>query len=259
VSPSISVTASDNNVCSGATINFTALAENAGSSPSYQWKINNSNTGNNSPVFSSSTLRNGDNLSCTLLPAANACSSQPLSSNTIVVGIKDLPVINIDPVDTIIKRGSIVQLNATVTGDVGSYQWNPSNELSDPMSLTPSTIPITDKTIFTLSVTGANGCTTSKISTIKISGPVHMPNAFTPNGDGKNDLFRIPPDVTIILKEFSIFDRWGNKVFSTHDIGKGWDGTFQGEAANGGTYVFMISGSNEKGDFVFKDNFVLIR
>jgi gliding motility-associated-like protein len=42
-----------------------------------------------------------------------------------------------------------------------------------------------------------------------------MPNAFTPNGDGKNDVFRIPPGTSLQLKEFSIYDEWGTKVFST--------------------------------------------
>jgi len=47
-----------------------------------------------------------------------------------------------------------------------------------------------------------------------------MPNAFTPNGDGKNDVFRIPPDATLNLEEFSIYDRWGAKIFSTKNVGE---------------------------------------
>jgi len=88
---------------------------------------------------------------------------------------------------------------------------------------------------------------------------LYMPNAFSPNGDGKNDVFRIPLNVDILLREFSVFDRWGNKIFSTHDVSYGWDGTEHGTWANTGVYVYIISGSNEKGDFVDKGSFVLIR
>ncbi|MBS1600425.1 MAG: gliding motility-associated C-terminal domain-containing protein [Bacteroidetes bacterium] len=259
VSPSITIAASDNDVCSGTNINFTATADNAGTSPSYQWKINGSITGNNNPVFTSSTLKNGDNISCTLLPGTNACSVQSLNSNIVAIGIKDLPVINISPADTIVKRGSVVQMNAIISGDIGSYQWSPSTVLTDPMSLTPTTIPLTENTLLTLNATGVNGCTASKTSNIKMSGPLYMPNAFTPNGDGKNDVFRIPPDVTILLTEFSIYDRWGNKVFSTRNISQGWNGMFGGDYANAGVYVYVISGSNEKGNFTAKGSFVLIR
>ena len=86
-----------------------------------------------------------------------------------------------------------------------------------------------------------------------------MPNAFTPNGDGFNDIFRIPPKVFLHLEEFSIFDRWGNKVFSTRNINEGWDGRFKGHLLDAGSYVYFISGTNEKGDVRAKGTVVLIR
>jgi len=257
--PTAEIAASDNNVCAGTNIHFVASAKDAGSSPSYQWKINNINTGNNSSDFTSNTLSNGDKLTCIILPASNACSDLPVTSNSIVMNIKNIPIINIFPADTVIKRGDVIELNASITNDVASYQWDPPNKLSNPMSLTPTTVPISEKTTFTLRATGMDGCTANKVATIKISGPLYMPNAFSPNGDGKNDVFRIPSNVDILLREFSVFDRWGNKIFSTHDVSRGWDGTEHGTWANTGVYVYIVSGSNEKGDFVDKGSFVLIR
>jgi gliding motility-associated-like protein len=86
-----------------------------------------------------------------------------------------------------------------------------------------------------------------------------MPNAFSPNGDGVNDIFRIPERVFLQLDEFSIFDRWGNRVFSTHNISEGWNGTFSGNPVNAGTFVYYIKGSNEKGSVLLTGTVLLIR
>ena len=86
-----------------------------------------------------------------------------------------------------------------------------------------------------------------------------MPNAFTPNGDGKNEVFRIPPGISLKLKRFSIYDEWGAKVFSTENSSKGWDGTISGKQQATGVYVYIIEGTNEKGKILLKGTFVLIR
>jgi gliding motility-associated-like protein len=82
-----------------------------------------------------------------------------------------------------------------------------------------------------------------------------MPNAFTPNGDGVNDEFRIPANVTFQLDEFSVYNRWGKKIFSTADITKGWNGT----NADNGTYVYFITGMLEGKKTVFKGTLLLAR
>ncbi len=82
-----------------------------------------------------------------------------------------------------------------------------------------------------------------------------MPNAFSPNGDGVNDIFRIPANVTFQLEEFSVFNRWGKKVFSTTDISKGWNG----DNAVNGTYVYLITGKLDGKRTVFNGAFVLAR
>ena len=86
-----------------------------------------------------------------------------------------------------------------------------------------------------------------------------MPNAFTPDGNGKNDLFRIPPNTTMTLSDFSVYDRWGNRVFKTRDMGKGWDGTVNGMPVPAGTYVYIIMGRDLNGEILAKGSFLLIR
>ncbi|MBN9384943.1 MAG: gliding motility-associated C-terminal domain-containing protein [Chitinophagaceae bacterium] len=86
-----------------------------------------------------------------------------------------------------------------------------------------------------------------------------MPSAFSPNGDGVNDVFRIPPGITLQLKEFSIFNRWGGRVFSSRDINKGWDGKIDGRPAQTGTYAFIITGTDIKGSVMVTGTVVLVR
>jgi len=86
-----------------------------------------------------------------------------------------------------------------------------------------------------------------------------MPNAFTPNNDGKNDLFRIPPGVPLILDNFSIYDRWGNKIFTTNDLRKGWDGTYKGTKLSTGVFVYTVSGKLNNEDKFLKGTVLLIR
>jgi gliding motility-associated-like protein len=64
-----------------------------------------------------------------------------------------------------------------------------------------------------------------------------FPTAFTPNGDNMNDVFKVFGQFTAAV-EFKIFNRWGELLFITTDLGKGWDGTYKGSAMPEGTYVF---------------------
>ena len=70
--------------------------------------------------------------------------------------------------------------------------------------------------------------------------PVFIPNAFTPNSDGVNDVFYIP-DAGLVKFEFSVFDRWGNRVFRTKKANFRWNGSSKGRAVPTGIYVFVLT------------------
>lgn len=75
---------------------------------------------------------------------------------------------------------------------------------------------------------------------------IEMAKAFTPNGDGKNDIFRIPlQNANFTLTKFSIYNRWGQLVFTTDDINKGWDGTYGNKLQNSDVYAYTITGINK--------------
>jgi len=257
--PSVTISPDVNDVCAGALINFTADALNAGTPPSYQWMVNNAPVNNHAAVFDTRSLSDGDRVYCSMTPGAGACSTFPLSSNTIIAVIEPPPVISIVPKDTIITTGQQVQLKATITGTLDSYHWTPAEYLEDPFTMTPSTIRLIDNTTYQLTAISNKGCETSASVLVKVGRPLLMPNAFSPNNDGTNDLFRIPPGVAMQLDEFSVFNRWGVRVFTTHTISEGWNGTINGMPVDADTYVYIIKGRNEKGAVLAKGTVVLFR
>lgn len=93
------------------------------------------------------------------------------------------------------------------------------------------------------------------------NGPdLYVPSAFTPNGDGRNDIIR-PVGVGIAqLQHFRVFNRWGQLLFATSQFGKGWDGSYSGVQQPAGTYVFEAIGTDQLGNRIYKKGtLVLIR
>jgi gliding motility-associated-like protein len=88
-----------------------------------------------------------------------------------------------------------------------------------------------------------------------------VPNAFSPNGDGKNDLFRVGTVRNMInVQEFRIFNRWGQELFYSTDISKGWDGTFKGVKQDPGVYHYMMRVAYANGKTAFiKGDVTLVR
>ncbi|MEP7317867.1 MAG: gliding motility-associated C-terminal domain-containing protein, partial [Panacibacter sp.] len=95
--------------------------------------------------------------------------------------------------------------------------------------------------IYTVAVTNACGTTKDTIQVFQqCEFSIFMPNAFTPNGDNLNDVFRIPKGVSNRLLSFKIFNRWGQVIFSTANINQGWNGNLQEYQAPTGTYAYYI-------------------
>jgi len=102
-------------------------------------------------------------------------------------------------------------------------------------------ISIMNPGLYTLQVTDSNGCMgMDSINIIDSVCPqyVYLPNAFTPNGDGKNDIFRPVFAGAASTFRFAVYDRWGRAVFVTSTPGAGWDGTTGGRQQPAGTYVW---------------------
>jgi gliding motility-associated-like protein len=111
-----------------------------------------------------------------------------------------------------------------------------------------------------VTVTDSNGCKVSDTVTIVDALNIFaIPNAFTPNGDGLNDIF-IPNQQNLAVMEMKVFNRWGQLVFSSSDVNKGWDGKYNGVKEEMGTYVYQIRATFFDGTSAEKKgNVVLLR
>ena len=244
------ITATATTICKDDEITFQAVAENAGTSPMYTWTINGVPAGSNSPVFATRTLANSNEVLCTVTPGLNTCAANPALSNKIQITLNPLPQLLINPVDTVVALGAQIQFNTYISEDIRSFKWSPEGMLVN-SAISPTTVPIESTTTFRLSIVTKDGCPMYQDVTIQPFIPLLIPNAFTPNGDGKNDIFRIPPGTNFSLKEFSIYNRWGERVFVTTDINTGWDGRIKGVHQSSGVYVYKISGfQNDKPVFL---------
>ena len=142
-----------------------------------------------------------------------------------------------------------------------NYVWTPTGPLNNPFIANPLAILYND-TYFNVQVTDAIGCTDDDDVFIKIyEGPMYyLPNAFTPNGDGLNDIFRPIPVGIRSTDYFRVFNRYGAVMFETKEWMKGWDGTLKGKPAASGTYVWMIKGIDKNGAVVeMKGTVILVR
>jgi gliding motility-associated-like protein len=234
---SLSIAAGANNICFGTPVTFSATPVNGGSAPSYQWLLNGSNVGSNNTLYTNDALSNGNTVSC-ILTSSSACTIPVTSGNTIAMVVYPLPVVT-DLPDTTIPVGASATLNLPVTGNITTYLWSPSNTLNNSAIANPVASPAVNTT-YSLQVTTVDGCKATGQRAVNLFSGLYMPNAFTPNGDNLNDVFRISPDIKIKVNFFSIFDRWGNMVFSTNNSSIGWDGTFGGQPTAVATYVWII-------------------
>jgi gliding motility-associated-like protein len=141
------------------------------------------------------------------------------------------------------------------------YQWFPTTGLDNPYSATPNCTLTADQ-IYVVKVSDENGC--YAYDTVHIFAfpqvVALMPNAFTPNSDGIDDII-IPIYAGIRrLDYFFIYNRLGEKVFSTTEMTQGWDGTYHHTPAETGTYVYYISGVDATGNgFIQKGDIILLR
>lgn len=142
-----------------------------------------------------------------------------------------------------------------------SYLWSPAGNLNNPFAANPLAT-LTESTTFILTVKDEIGC--ADVDTVKLrvlKGPTfYVPTAFSPNGDGLNDIFKPTPIGIAKLDYFKVFNRYGELVYQTSEIGKGWDGTYKGIRQPIGNYVWWVRGTDRTGQVKFlKGNVVLIR
>lgn len=185
---------------------------------------------------------------------ANGCST----TDSILVQVFPAPVIVAMPDTTILYPNCI---NLTATGGL-SYTWTPDDDFDcDTNCNTPQVCP-TYAEQYCVEGTDANGCKNSDCVLIDVEiicGEVFVPSAFSPNNDGENDFECVYSDC-IDYFTFTIYNRWGEKVFETSDMNICWDGTWKGKELNSAVFVYILDGYLIDGQTIQqKGNISLIR
>lgn len=161
----------------------------------------------------------------------------------------------------IVNFGDSVQLHAR---GALYYIWTPLNgTVRNPYISDPYVRPKDAITVYTVNGMNEWGCHDSEVVTIQVifDEEETIPNAFTPNGDGLNDVFRIGRMKYKKLIDFTIYDRWGQEVYhNPWDPNHGWDGTYRGIAQDIGTYYYSITIESASGKLrYYKGDVTLIR
>ena len=166
---------------------------------------------------------------------ANNCTA---TDTLKVLAIDSVPK-NFLPANQLLCYNSI--LDITVPG-YKNYLWS--------TGAVSNTVSLSNLGVYYLTVTDNNNCIGKDTISLQLNTncvPVSIPNAFTPNKDGINDIFK--PRITQEIQEYSfiVFNRYGQKIFETQKYGIGWDGTFKGVAQPRNSYVYMITFKNRNG------------
>jgi gliding motility-associated-like protein len=183
---------------------------------------------------------------------------------SVTIRVMPLPSVEAGP-DVEIRAGETMRFNATGSSDVVKWEWAPATYLSCSNCASPMCSPLVSTT-YIVKVRNQDGCHASDTITVKLDceeSRVAIPNAFTPNGDGVNDVFIIKG--ISVVKHLVIYGRWGEKVFERNNFIAGdrsscWNGTFKGGQCPPGSYVYFAEMECPAGGvFTRKGTVILIR
>ncbi len=236
---SASVSVRDAFICLGDTTFLFA----DGDASSYSWTPTeglSDPTSNNPEVFVTDTT------TYTVTASLGSC---PSATATATVFVQPLPDdASIYPVYTFYP-GNPVQLNIEVENPAAlyGYEWLPESGLTCYDCQSP--VAVIDSTAYydILVSDLETGCKTllhTELKPLAVCSPDNLavPNAFTPNGDGNNDVLYVRTTGIQDILIFRVYNRWGELVFETENISVGWDGTHKGKPVNPGVYVYYVQG-----------------
>jgi gliding motility-associated-like protein len=248
--PVASVSADD--ACYGAPVSFSAANTNPSVTQISQWYWNpgDSSTVTGNPLAHFYTKGGQYNVSVYAL-SSDGCYSDT-ASQLVTIYQTNAYAGN----DTTVVLDQPLQLHGS-GGEL--YRWTPPEGLSDASSPDPVAM-ISNSIDYVLEAYTSFGCPTFDTLHIKaFAGPaIYVPSAFTPDNNGRNDLFRLITVGITNLSFFNVYNRFGQLVFSSTDMRAGWDGNFHGQQQPTGTYVWMAKGTDYNGKIHYKQGTVVL-
>jgi len=217
-------------------LDLTVSGGTPGTSYAYNYYLNGGQQITAAPVFYNLSagfyrLQVKDDKGCTLDTSFIVAEPAPL-------------VLEILPGDTTIPLGSVIPLQISTgnynLADLYFFDWSPSTGLSCEDCAFPLAGPYSDQ-LYTLRVKYRRECEAQASIQIRLKdGPdVYIPNSFSPNGDGVNEIFNVYGNALARVKML-VFNRWGEKIFESVNQNFGWDGRYRGELVPPGVYVYSV-------------------
>ncbi|MEP7237914.1 MAG: T9SS type A sorting domain-containing protein [Ferruginibacter sp.] len=255
---SVSMTASASSVCGGNTVSFTAAPVNGGSTPAYQWKLNNVNIGTNSPTFTSSSLSNNDQVKVLMTSSIGCATPNPSTSNTINIIVSpvltpDITIVSVPLHPAGNGNPAIFTAIATNGGLTPAYQW-----LKNGAPIAGATLPILNAANVFLTETYSCRLTSSYACATVANA---MSNYIVVNGPGLPvtlEWYNARPENGKALLQWKTAQESNNKQFiieralSTSSTNYTQVGTVAAtSASNGATYNF-INDPGLKGIFLYR-------
>lgn len=234
-------------ICKGATVQM-----NATGAATYRWI--GSTSGLNNLSIPNPVASPNNNISYTLV-GYDVYNCYTDTAN-IIVNVRSLPVVNAGP-DREVSMGSENTLTLTTSNDVTKWQWTPSSFLSCTNCAAPISKPY-GTTTYIVTVFNQYNCEAKDTVMIKAfckDAGVYIPDAFTPNNDGKNDVFAVTGTGIGKVKSFVIYNRWGETIFQKKnffigDISAAWNGKYKGVEAPADAYVYFAELECEAGQVI---------
>lgn len=170
-------------------------------------------------------------------------------SDTAFVKIKAYPIpkISIEQKEVTVNAGTAFQLKTTNSSDITKWKWTPAKYIDNANVASPNAIA-KESIVYTCVATNEGKCLAReevKVTVVCNNGNIFVPNTFSPNGDGVNDMFYPRGKGVYTIKSFRIFNRWGEMVFEktnfqANDASAGWDGNYKGAKQPSDAYVYSL-------------------
>jgi gliding motility-associated-like protein len=226
--PVISTSFTSKSICRGDSVELSSTGGN-----SYLWTPA---TGLSSVLIPNPVAKPGDSITYKVV-VSNSASCK--DSATVSIHVIPKPIANAGP-DKEMVEGHAVQLNGEVIGGYTNISWSPVLFINNIHTLQPTVDPIAN-TNYILTASSDNGCgSSSDTAFVRVYKKIIIPNAFSPNGDGINDTWNITALTTYDNYELSVFNRYGQVVYSSKNYGNNWKGTFNDAPLPVGTYYYVL-------------------
>lgn len=235
--PIVDFDMSDDKVCEATVVNFTDKSSSVAGITGWDWTFGDgAKSAVQNPAKSYSKF--GTYQVALRVTDKDGCVAVSTPGKSVEVLIN--PQIDAGP-DIFTDENTAVVLKATATNAQQlKFLWQPAGLLSDPTLLQPTYVASQDQ-VFVLTATDLQGlCTAQDEMKVVVRKKVFIPNAFSPNGDGINDVWVIRNLSDYPQSSVYVFDRYGRQVFASQGYSTPWDGTAQGRPVPAGTYYYII-------------------